>query len=193
MPRIFIPTEKGVWWSITINNPTTEDRQAYANMSTQPWIKKADGQIEKGNEDGTIHFQFYLNTESVRGSQVKKYFKRAHIEIADNPAALVNYCQKEETRVGELDAYRATLPTDVYNQIVKQYTYDDLMMEYADYKVRIEKRGMPDNFALCILDDAVSAMIEEGKVVEFMCSNPAFRTAFKTYFKAIMKRTYAQK
>jgi hypothetical protein len=87
---------KFVWWSITINNPTVEDRQALATLPR--FVKEIGGQEEVG-ETGTPHFQCYLHTQRCRMAQIKKWLKRAHIEGARNPEALKNYVAKSKTAV----------------------------------------------------------------------------------------------
>lgn len=93
--------ERGNNWSITINNPTEEEKVIWQKATENHWVKEAIGQLEKG-ESGTLHIQGLLKTQQVRFSQVKKLFPRAHIEIARNVAALAKYVQKDETRVAEL-------------------------------------------------------------------------------------------
>nr|WAE42886.1 MAG: replication associated protein [Cressdnaviricota sp.] len=87
---------KFVWWSITINNPTVEDRQALATLPR--FVKEIGGQEEVG-DTGTPHFQCYLHTQRCRMAQIKKWLKRAHIEGARNPEALKNYVNKSKTAV----------------------------------------------------------------------------------------------
>jgi Putative viral replication protein. len=184
---------KGSCWSITINNPTASDYQEIANLQTQKWVKMWKGQVEQGEAEETTHIQGMLKTDYIRFSQVKKALTRAHIEKANNPAALSNYVEKEETRVGAIAPYKALLPSDIYKACQEEYeTYEDLKTAYKDYLEEVEKKKLKDNFALGLLDDAVSELIKQGtNTIEFMCSNPSFRTAFKTYFLAIMYRQYA--
>lgn len=91
-------TVKASWWSITINNPTDEDRAALSAENWPPFVKGVDYQYEVGN-DGTLHIQGALNTAQVRFSAVKGWLKRAHIEAARNRAALLKYVKKQETAV----------------------------------------------------------------------------------------------
>lgn len=89
-------TLKASHWSITINNPAEEDRQALKDHPT--FVKKVVCQDEVG-ENGTLHIQGYIQTTQVRFSAIKKWLPRAHIEVARNKQALLNYVQKEETAV----------------------------------------------------------------------------------------------
>jgi len=183
---------KGSCWSITINNPTASDYQEIAALENCKWVKEWKGQVEQGEAEETTHIQGMLKTEYIRFSQVKKALTRAHIEKANNPAALSNYVEKKETRVGAIESYKALLPSDIYKACQNEYeTYEDLKIAYKDYLEEVEKKKLKDNFALGLLDDAVSELIKKGtNSIEFMCSNPSFRTAFKTYFLSIMYRQY---
>lgn len=89
-------TARGSCWSITINNPTDEDRTLLAQPPS--WVKNCVYQDELGSE-GTLHIQGCLQTAQVRFSQVKKFLPRAHIELARNREALLQYVKKEDTAV----------------------------------------------------------------------------------------------
>lgn len=89
-------TERASWWSITINNPTEEDRAALQHPPT--WVKLVKCQDEVG-DNGTLHIQGAVNTTQVRFSQVKNWLSRAHIEIARDKSALLKYVEKSETAV----------------------------------------------------------------------------------------------
>nr|WAE43241.1 MAG: replication associated protein [Cressdnaviricota sp.] len=87
---------KSCWWSITINNPTEEDRQALAQL---PRFVKSIGGQEEVSKSGTPHFQCWVHTKQCRMNQVKTWLKRAHIEPAQKPEALKTYCSKDDTAV----------------------------------------------------------------------------------------------
>lgn len=91
-------TTRASWWSITINNPTDEDREALKAENWPTWVKRYDGQEEVG-KDGTLHIQGALNTAQVRFGAVKGWLARAHIEAARDKSALLKYVQKSETAV----------------------------------------------------------------------------------------------
>lgn len=79
--------------------------------STEPWsfpktlpagIKYMLGQLEKGEETGALHYQFYCETEKpIRMSGLKKLLglTEVHIEVTKNSNASRNYCKKIDTRV----------------------------------------------------------------------------------------------
>ena len=76
------------------------------------WVKEVTGQLEKG-EEGTLHIQGMVRTQSVRFAALKKALPRAHIEIARCPAALAKYVSKVETRIAPLALIRTANQNDV--------------------------------------------------------------------------------
>lgn len=190
-------TIKGSHWSITINNPTEADHQIISQLPMNKFVKLWKGQLEKG-ENGTEHIQGMLQTEYIRFSAIKKLFPRAHIEKAKNVLALSNYVEKEDTRIGTIETYKAFTCSDIYEECCVFDTYDELIEDYVKYQNKkwlkwVEdgsKGKVDDNYALDTLDTAVANLIKKGAQIEFMASNPSFRTAFKTYFSAIMFRQY---
>lgn len=90
--------ERASWWSITINNPTEEDRNRLAKQNLPSFVKSIRCQDEVGDE-GTLHIQGAVNTTQTRFSAMKLWLPRAHIEVARNREALLNYVQKQETAV----------------------------------------------------------------------------------------------
>lgn len=89
-------TTRSSCWSITINNPTEEDRNQLKSPPT--WVKSCHHQDEIG-DNGTLHIQGAVLTAQVRFSQLKKWLPRAHIEVARNRQALLKYVKKPETSV----------------------------------------------------------------------------------------------
>lgn len=57
------------------------------------------GQDEIGEENGTLHIQFAVNTAQVRMSSLCEWLPRAHFEAARNANAVANYCKKTKTSV----------------------------------------------------------------------------------------------
>lgn len=87
-------TDRASLWSITINNPTEEDRKALREHPS--FVKMVKYQDEVG-EEGTLHIQGAVQTGQVRFSAIKKWLPRAHIEVARNKQALLNYVEKTDT------------------------------------------------------------------------------------------------
>jgi len=160
---------KSCCWSITINNPTTEDNQQITLLSTKKWVKEWKGQLEKGAE-GTEHIQGMLRTESVRFTQVKKALTRAHIEVAKNPIALAQYVQKEDTRVGAIEGYKPITPKEFYKALLAE-----------------TKQKQETNLDFC---DRISKNLIEGGAVglEYWISNPNIRSALKNFLSSILHR-----
>lgn len=195
-------------WSLTINNPTSSDWEDLDHARQRGW--KVEGQSEVG-KDGTPHLQLLLRTPQVRFSAVKKIFRRAHIEPARNAAALSNYVNKEETRVAPLptgsDSYPSMskfwyLLAKKMNHNHPQWTAndksallhpDELSEEnghtprraymYSDTYDRIVERD-----PLKHLDVWTEELIAEGYHVESLASNPAVRSAWKKWWRAIVYR-----
>lgn len=81
-------------YAITINNPSEVDIAAFCNLGCE-FIY----QIESG-QNNTTHLQGFLYFKNaVSFASVKKSLERAHIEVAKNKEACINYCKKEETRI----------------------------------------------------------------------------------------------
>lgn len=89
-------TVRAAWWSVTINNPTEADRRSLEKENLPSFVKSVRQQDEVG-EQGTLHIQAAVNTSQVRLSAMKQWLPRAHLEVARNRDALLNYVQKEET------------------------------------------------------------------------------------------------
>lgn len=89
-------TARASCWSITINNPTEDDRHRLAEPPD--WVKEVHFQDEIG-EEGTLHIQGCLVTAQCRFSKVKAYMPRAHIEVARSKQALLKYVKKTDTAV----------------------------------------------------------------------------------------------
>lgn len=58
------------------------------------------GQLEKGEETGALHIQFYINFKNtVKTNRFKKVNPKIHFEKCKSEEASMDYVQKEETRV----------------------------------------------------------------------------------------------
>lgn len=182
-------------WSITINNPTDEDKERWACLKSLTWVKEVKGQLERGQE-GTLHIQGMIKTQSVRFSQVKKALPRAHIEPARNATALAQYVTKSETRVASLPTLKVASQADVQNMIIEylereakfRYPEWDSLMLWSQKLHRYEYELQQDWEYWT--DLAVSALIYRGYYgVEFVMANNQVRQAFKKYFVPIIHRT----
>lgn len=187
-------------WSITINNPTADDRESIALARQKGW--KVLGQAERGEND-TLHYQLALQTPQVRFSAVKKHFQRAHIEPARDRNALLRYVTKEATRVGELPTTQDKYPSlSKYWDLIYEYLNDssrdgldyDLLAEDEIQFYSIENRRLFEKTPLVFLDKATDSLIRRGYHVESLASNPSTRAMWNKYAKSILLRSHlAQK
>lgn len=181
-------SERSTCWSITINNPTPDDREQLNRCSQKGW--RIEGQQEVG-ENGTLHYQCLLRTPQVRFNAVKNHFTRAHIDIARNVSALERYVHKEETRVGDLPLEPNKYPSlSRYWGLVYTYCVDNLLLDCA-YPHRPVWYKTVD--VLGVLDEATDYLIREGYHVETLCVNPQTRSAFLKFALAIFRRAYVDR
>lgn len=195
-------SDKSCCWSVTINNPTDEDKQQWASLSGLHWVREVSGQLEQGAE-GTLHIQGMVKTQSVRFSQVKKALPRAHIEAARSQVALAKYVQKQDTRVAAIPTIRTATQLDV-----QRHCYRHVI----DQCYKLEQRNYPETLDISTLDEgelilkysnvirknwesytdeAVRDLIKGGYFgVEYVMANAQVRMAFKKYLPEICYRFY---
>jgi hypothetical protein len=86
------------WWSLTINNPTPDDRAAL--KAPPKFVLDMVYQDEIGKKCGTLHIQGCIHTIYNRVSALNEWLPRAVISKAKKPpGALLNYCKKSDTAV----------------------------------------------------------------------------------------------
>lgn len=186
-------TDKACCWSVTINNPTDDDHQQWASLSSLPWVRETKGQLEKG-EEGTIHLQGMVRTQSVRFAALKKALPRAHIEAARQPAALAKYVAKEETRIAPTVQVKTATQADLQQKCLEVVLQDlksspETSTEMLEL-ITTKSDQIKKNWEF-YLDKAVNILILKGYYgVEFVVSNPQIRLAFKKYLPCILYRTY---
>lgn len=176
-------TQRATCWSITINNPVDSD---YPAADTLPPGWSYEGQIEQG-EQGTTHYQGMLKTPQVRFSQVKKYFPRAHIEVAKNVVALKKYVHKTDTRLEEVPTVRSTTPTmwDYQDVIARLWDPEEFEKICEQDTEAYDKGDSP----LVYVDRLISREIRKGvKGIEYIAVNPLWRSAWKKFYKDIIFR-----
>lgn len=84
----------------TENNPEEDAQVFLEQVFNKMQAVYVCGQLEKGEKDGTIHIQYFVNTkEPVRMSALKKVAPRSHWERIKMNNGAHNYCMKEDTRV----------------------------------------------------------------------------------------------
>jgi len=179
-------------WSLTINNPGEADHEAIARARQRGWV--ITGQVERG-EGGTYHLQLALKTPQVRFSAVKKQFPRAHIEVARNPAALLQYVSKEDTRVAALPQSSELYPSlsKMWSLIYQINNTDDKdgwdMCSQDVYPYSCDDHMVYEQAPLKWFDRQVNRLIQQGYHVETLAVNPQVRATWKNYFQSIMNRT----
>jgi len=169
-------TARSTCWSITINNPTEEEKKC---PNLPPGWKFA-GQLESG-EEGTVHIQAMLTTPQVRFSAVKRHFPRAHIEVARNKNALQAYVHKPETRVGTIETSAGMTAFQLTEQIISGWNDD----EYQNWVgLRFEDPHM--RYADCLIKRLIEGGASGG--IEYVAINPMWRSAFKRYGLSMIAR-----
>lgn len=182
-------TERASCWSITINNPTAEDDEIIAKLRRMPWFIEFKSQLEEGAE-GTKHIQGMLRTSQVRFSAVKKALPRAHIEAARNSNALAAYVNKTDTCLAKRSEVVRDIPTlfEYQDKVAAELKEADVMERWAYYEqMRVIKD--PGECALEVVDSIVSRHIAAGgRGLEFISINPMWRSSWKKFWRAIIKR-----
>lgn len=153
-------------WLITLNNPTDEEKCLIPSLTVQhPWMNLIIGQLEKG-EEGTIHFQLYLETKNpIRMTQLKAVLPRAHIEKRKGKRIdAIKYVTKEETRL--------TTP----------FLYG--LNESLESFVTSLKPGKKNTFAERLLE--VKKVLDEGGTVEDIAQDDRFFDLWVRYNKSFI-------
>jgi hypothetical protein len=87
-------------WILTVNNYTKTDLTTLENLREK--ISEGNWQSEIG-KNGTEHLQIGLSFKNAKTfKQMKKHFPTAHIEIAKNKFAVLEYCKKMKTSDGNI-------------------------------------------------------------------------------------------
>lgn len=191
-------SESGTVWSITINNPNEEDREALKAWPS--FVKELIGQDEVG-ENGTLHFQGMVKTKyTVKFSALKKWVSRAHIEKCRNSKALEQYVQKAETAV-ENTQVRMSESVSENKEYVIPSKFPRLVVKKAkdymttlDWTIHGQWFDMYEAYEYKAFRDAVvnatiREMIKEGWHIELLAVNPQVMKALNTYFLELWEET----
>lgn len=154
---------RATWWSVTAFGEEIalcEDGDKYPE-----WIEHVYGGQEICPKSGRLHFQGAVQCRSqVWFSQIKSYFKKAHLEPARSRECLAKYAMKSETSAGEKTV------RDNPNAI-PYYKLEDVMRLIAtqfDYKEIGEKSYWK----------AVCAVLKEKPFLASQFQNPSNRNFF---------------
>lgn len=181
-------------WSITINDKEEKLTDKDLISAMPGW--KLEGQWERG-ESGTRHFQGYLNTPPVRFNAVKRAYPTAHIEICRDVGALKSYVHKDDSRISTYEPTKVPSMFEFQTQVSAVWNWRD----FSDYVEQQNKEALSakeiktiDDHAMGYLDMLVSEMIEEGALgLEFLAINPMWRSSWKKFWRAILKRNNTPK
>jgi len=177
-----LPRRAGCW-SLTINNPTTEEL-CFDRVKANGWFLK--GQLERGKE-GTEHYQGCLITpQKPAFSTVKKVFPRAHIEVARQRDQLMKYVEKTDTRIAEVPTVGSVIPTlwEYQPQVAQEL---DAELIQADIIENIDKDE--GDIVIKHVNRVVKRHIEQGmRGVEFIAINPMWICSWKRFWRSIIKR-----
>lgn len=171
-------TTRASAWSVTINNPIEADEENIALARQKGW--KVEGQKEQG-EQGTVHYQLLVKTPQIRFSALKKQFPRAHIEPARNVAALEQYVNKEDTRIGELKQDQEKYPS-------LQKLWDMFYDWIKEKNLNLACESWGNEKWLRYFDWFINDAIIAGYVVETMGVNPQVRACVKQYGRSLIVR-----
>ena len=175
--------QRATAWSITLNNPTTEELEVGLPAG---W--SLEGQFEEG-ELGTKHFQGLLRTPQCRFSAVKKIFPRAHIEVCKNIAALTKYVHKSDTRVSTFEQRQSDNIFQSQAKICKLFDWDhweNIVPNVMDDKY---KEGDLEKALMSYVDSITRQLILAGeRGLEFTAINPMWRSSWLRFGMAILHR-----
>lgn len=125
-------TARGYAWSLTVYDPG--EVALLADPSAYPhWLRRTKYQEEVCPTTGRHHWQVAALTAQVRFAQIKKVFPSAHIELARNKQALMNYVNKNDTAVeGTQQEHENPLPHMALHQQLQRMA-DVVVENLADY------------------------------------------------------------
>jgi hypothetical protein len=185
-------TDRASFWSGTqFNLKAFEDQQNAA--AQRGW--SVTGQLEECPKTKRQHYQFAVKTGQVRMSQVRKVFPGAHIESARKPAALLQYVEKEDTRVGQLPETSSMYPNlaQLWKLMLEYMITDKYFIVEGDTIVVNERQPWTKCTQLEWFDEFVHISIQDGYHIETLAVNPQTRSCWKLYASSIIVRELASK
>lgn len=184
----------GTIWSITINNPTEEDRYALEHLPA--FVKCVQGQDEVGKE-GTLHYQGLAKCRyTVKLNAVKQWLPRAHLERARNAKALSNYVMKSETAVE--GSYKEVMQDEENKVFVVPSRFPRLVVKHflqymEDHEWQLGDKNYLDfdefDYGLyrdSAIDATIRDMIRQGWHIELLAVNPSVMKALKTFWVELL-------
>jgi len=166
-------TDKSSRWQFT----AYEDQWDLFKMMP-PGIAEWGWQKETCPKTQKLHYQGYLRTTSqVRFSALKKILPGVHLEVAKNWQALINYCQKIDTRV------EGEAPVHVVNSMFTKYTYAEHVGRqlYAKHKQDDWETWLPNDLYRA-MEEVIRTDITGGRrEVAWIIVSPDWKLYWKSY------------
>lgn len=183
-------TQRGTMWSGTqfVLEAFEGQRNAAHRLG---WT--CSGQLEECPSTKKQHYQFAVKTPQTRMSKVISVFKGAHMEPCRNKDALLQYVQKEETRVGSMPEVSQKFPnpdqflTLVCAELISTEGPKEFRMMVHDGEWYKYKKS--DDQILEAFDYACDTLIRKGYRIELHAVNPQIRSAWKKFSTAIAFRS----
>lgn len=140
------------------------------------FVKMVKYQDEIGDE-GTLHIQGAVQTTQVRFSAIKKWLPRAHIEVARNKKALLNYVEKEDTAVPNT---QVVIQADYLSMDVALKEIAKYQMDYMEWVKRsqVSKRAKDGAFEKDEFWNAVRKILVEKPKAVGLFTNPQLERAW---------------
>lgn len=144
------------------------------------------------------HYQGYLRLQQQqRFAWLRKILPGVHVEIAKNWTALVQYCQKDDTRAP------GTEPVHHTNDIPTQFSYAEEIAQRIVDMERMITAANPDNIkfqdwdldeALLHIDTMVRQDIASGRRgIQWIASNPNWKVMWKAFWKECLLAAFRPK
>jgi len=213
--------DKTTQWQITVY----EDQWPQFKRM-HPAVRSWAWQVETCPDTKKLHYQGYMVTRQqhrfspagiINGKQKYKpnqsllrLFPGVHIEPAENFAALVNYCKKEDSRTeGYAPVHQVndtvdmfSLSEDLASRLPNWASVRKLWTAHTEsvmYQCRrrqsdceslgLKKYDSPAEFAYYVLlKDMIDLDIRSGKPIEFIVQNPLFITMWKNKIEELIFR-----
>jgi len=98
-------TDRHCHWAITSFDEEEILRLDCSGTRHPGFVKKVNGGVEICKETGRRHFQGHVHTTQSRFRALKRWLPKAHIEVARDVRASINYAMKSDTTEGAKQAY----------------------------------------------------------------------------------------
>lgn len=177
---------------------TAYEEQFTLFKSMPPGVVEWGWNTEICPKTNRTHYQGYLRLyQQQRFAWLRKILPGVHVEIAKNWTALVQYCQKEDTRA------LGTEPVHHTNDIPTQFSYAEEIAQRIVDMERMITAANPDNIkfqdwdldeALLHIDTMVRQDIASGRRgIQWIASNPNWKVMWKAFWKECLLAAFRPK